>query len=154
MEMLLLNFSISTGLRVSEILSIRIDRDVEIKNDIAKITIQAGKRNKENQTQIKLSQYNEILNAFGSSEFLFQTRTGSKFLQADVSRTMRKKTLAYGYDFHMHLGRKIYATSIYKKTKDILLIKSLLNHKEISTSESYIQSSVIDYDLVLANSLS
>lgn len=47
-------------------------------------------------------------------------------------------------DFSCHDFRRCYATMIYSKTKDISLLKKMLNHARLDTSLLYVQQSGLD----------
>ncbi len=45
-----------------------------------------------------------------------------------------------GYGVHPHMLRHAYASELYRKTKDILLIKKLLGHSNVATTSKYLES--------------
>lgn len=46
-----------------------------------------------------------------------------------------------------HFLRKSFATKIYNETKDILLVKELLNHASVSTTQRYLRACNIDVNI-------
>ncbi|MEW5844540.1 MAG: site-specific integrase [Bacteroidota bacterium] len=54
----------------------------------------------------------------------------------------------------MHSFRAAYASQLYKKTKDPLLVSYALGHSSFNTTKRYINEDIFDFRSVLDNTFS
>jgi integrase/recombinase XerC/integrase/recombinase XerD len=122
-----------TGIRRSELIEIKVS-DI---NFTKRLILIRGKGGKErfvpfnNKLQRMLRNYIDKNNI---TERLIdlQPRHVNNIFQK-ISRRIRHKV-------HPHMLRHAYASELYRKTKDILLIKKLLGHSNVATTSRYLES--------------
>jgi integrase/recombinase XerD len=143
-DILIIELLFSTGMRVAEICSIKID-DIENFNDI-KIN---GKGSKQRyvylfSTEIKalLKEYIDInSNSIYSSGWLFVNRLGNKLSEQSVRNMIKKYQHQANIDTSMtpHMFRHSFATMLLEEGVDIRYIQHILGHSSISTTQIYTQ---------------
>lgn len=131
---------INTGLRIQDILKFR-KRDV-IGDQIIMNEMKTGKR--------KIIQINPTLKRelkkytadMDMDDYLFPSRQGGKNkpIKRDMAyKIMRKAADEFDLvDIGTHTLRKTFGYHMYQKTKDITLVKRLLNHSNESITMGYI----------------
>jgi integrase/recombinase XerD len=132
-----------TGIRVSEAININI-KDF-IKDGDAYIIQVRGKGNKPRVVMIKeriiksdLSIWNENSNC--NDNLLFCNQKGKKLTQAYVSRLVEQILLSIGLRKEKngaHMLRHTFATLLYQKSHDLILVQESLGHSDINTSRIY-----------------
>ncbi|MBN2832247.1 MAG: tyrosine-type recombinase/integrase, partial [Campylobacterales bacterium] len=140
---LLIKLIIYTGMRVSEALGIKI-KDMVKDGEYFVFQIR-GKGNKPRTAMIKSEHIEKDLNewmAYRSSEsaLLFQSRTGKPLTQAYVSYVMDKMLLVAGIRKEKngaHMLRHTFATLLYQKNRDLILVQEALGHADLNTSRIY-----------------
>lgn len=136
----LIELIISTGMRIGETLSIRVD-EIDFEEKEIKV---CGKGNKERfvyLTERVITWINRYLKERNSqNEYLFVTRDGQRRLQVhDIWRfSKRYRTLA-GLDKQVtpHMFRRTFATKLRDNGVDITIVSELLGHAEINTTAKY-----------------
>ena len=137
---------LNTGLRVSELVGLNI-KDVNLKNKYIRII---GKGNKERIVYINEATKKQLLKYFSfrfkgknvnSNEPLFvnhmHKRLGSDGI-GDICKQAYKLMGLEEYGYTTHTLRHTFAVLIYHYVKsDILLIKDVLGHESISSTEVY-----------------
>ena len=131
----------NVGLRVSDILQLTPNK---IKG--SQLTIVEKKTNKQQVRQISTNVYSKLMdycldNNIKSNELIF------KITERNVQKVLKKVCEYLNLEnVSTHSFRKFYATSIYQKSdNDLFLVKELLNHSFISTTQRYIGK---DYDKI------
>lgn len=133
---------INTGLRMGDILRLKTEQVLAIKNKKNKhITIAEGKTKKPRTISLK-SIYSEVYEyaVENESEWLFPSRQGSKAITVTQAYRVLNKC-AWWNDIDSvgtHTLRKTYAYHLYKATKDVALIQNILNHSSPSITLEYI----------------
>ncbi|MFG6330047.1 MAG: tyrosine-type recombinase/integrase [Lachnospiraceae bacterium] len=139
-DALLFMFGIYTGLRISDIIKLRV-RDVRGRD---RITVKETKTGKD-----KIIKINHVLRKSIASyvqdkkdyEVLFKSRNG---INKPISRQQAYNIInSAGKHFGMecigtHTMRKTFGYHIYQKTKDITLVQKLLNHSTPEFTLAYI----------------
>ena len=142
-----------TGIRVSELLFIQ-SKDFYIKKDedICFINIK-GKNNLYRVVLLKYSIHkrnlDELLNS--ESKWLFANSKGEQLNRQFVYNLIRKLLKYSGIGKLKngpHLLRHTYATHLYKKHKDLMLVQEALGHQSVQTSMKYIHVSDADKKLI------
>jgi len=138
-----INFTMATGLRLSSILDLKVS-DYLAKDSI--IYIQHTKQKLGQKMQIN-KELCSILNRYieqfelTNENYLFCIATGERM----AKRTMQDNVATYNrardvQKTSIHLMRHTFAVNYYTKTKDILALKNILGHSQLSTTEHYLQS--------------
>lgn len=139
-DYVLFMFGIYTGLRISDILTIRV-RDVKDKDYIY---IREKKTNKEKRFPIN-EDLKDILEDYIKDkkdyEFLFKSQKGNNqpITREYTYRILKEAAKVFGLDsIGCHTMRKTFGYFLYKTTKDVATIKEILNHADISITLRYI----------------
>lgn len=140
---LLIKLIIYTGMRVSEALGIKI-KDMVKDGEYLVFQIR-GKGNKPRTAMIKSEHIEKDLNEWmayrnGESALLFQSRTGKPLTQGYVSYVMDKMLLYAGIRKEKngaHMLRHTFATLLYQKNRDLILVQEALGHADLNTSRIY-----------------
>lgn len=140
---LLIKLIIYTGMRVSEVLGIKM-ADISLENDFYVIRIR-GKGNKYRVVMVVTSLIEELLsklyiNYANKDSLLFVNKKGFMLSQAYVSRIVEQILFKAGIRKKKngaHMLRHSYATLLYKKEKDLLLVQEALGHASLNTSRIY-----------------
>lgn len=135
---LLIRLMYSSGLRVSEVVSLRpIDIDLDEKT----ITIRSGKGNKDRLTIISdkvVKQINAYLPKIGDSKYLFPGRNGHISIKL-VQKIIKQLTTESGIKKNVscHTLRHSFATQLLENGTDIRIIQTLLGHESLDTTQIY-----------------
>lgn len=129
------------GLRINEATNLRMD-DVQLDEDGGWLIVRRGKGGKYRRVPIAPA-LAEILRDYMTwrvdSEYLLATKkTGhisSVTIQAELREARRK--LGWSEDITPHILRHSFASQVYKKTQDILVVSKLLGHTNLTTTQVY-----------------
>ncbi|OUO94845.1 site-specific integrase [Cloacibacillus sp. An23] len=152
---------INSGLRVSDLLNLKID-DVadkgKLKDRIHLIEQKTGKTKDFpiSDTAAKaIKEYLGELNDDTGSDYLFQSRKGKKAIsRIQAWRILNEAAAHAGLEkdsIGTHTMRKTFGYHAYKKGMDITIIQKLLNHSSPSITLSYIGITRDDLDNVYLN---
>ena len=139
----MVNLLVYTGMRVSEICSLKVD---SVDLTTGSIKIENGKGDKERIVLIPESVSGMLTNYIRwrieqgrSSEFLFVSRKKGKYSTVSVERMIRNLAQEAGIKRKVtpHTLRHTFATTILKNGGDIRFIQKLLGHSSIGTTEIY-----------------
>jgi integrase/recombinase XerD len=140
---LLIKIILYTGMRVSEALGIKLK---EIVNEDGYYIFQIlGKGNKYRIAMLKEDYIKDDLSQWLSirdkkNPLLFHSRTNKPLTQAYVSYIMDKILLVAGVRKEKngaHMLRHTFATRLYQKNKDLILVQEALGHADLNTSRIY-----------------
>lgn len=140
---LIIKIIIFTGIRVSEAINIKL-KDISEENDLYIIRIRA-KGNKYRVVMIKKELIEHLLkdvrvNYLSCDGLLFVNRNGKALTQAYVSRIVEQILFKAGIRKQKngaHMLRHTFATLLYKKQKDLVLVQEALGHASLNTSRIY-----------------
>ena len=139
LDYILFLLGINTGLRVTDLLNLKIS-DVKGKK---KIAVKEGKT-KKNRT-IQLANIYEELNAYiktlDGTEWLFPSRKGDKpisRIQAYRQLNKASEMVDMPDGIGTHTMRKTFGYWYYKQTKDIATLQTILNHSHPEITLRYI----------------
>ncbi|MBZ7990981.1 MULTISPECIES: tyrosine-type recombinase/integrase [unclassified Campylobacter] len=131
-----------TGVRVNEVLRLRL-KDISYENDLISLRIHA-KGNKYRVVLLNINSIKEHLEYFNNfaepNQYLFTNKQGKPLTQAYISRLIENVLLAAGIRKEKngaHMLRHSFATLLYKKEKDLLLVQEALGHASLNTSRIY-----------------
>ncbi|EHZ5036266.1 tyrosine-type recombinase/integrase, partial [Campylobacter coli] len=140
---LIIKIIIFTGIRVSEAINIKL-KDISKENELYIIRIRA-KGNKYRVVMIKKELIEHLLkdvrvNYLSEDGLLFVNRNGKALTQAYVSRIVEQILFRAGIRKQKngaHMLRHTFATLLYKKQKDLVLVQEALGHASLNTSRIY-----------------
>lgn len=140
---LIIKIIIFTGIRVSEAINIKLG-DISEENDLYVIRIRA-KGNKYRIVMIKKELIQTLLNNIeinymNKDSYLFVNKKGTPLTQAYVSRIVEQILFKAGIRKQKngaHMLRHTFATLLYKKQKDLVLVQEALGHASLNTSRIY-----------------
>ncbi|TQR41866.1 integrase [Campylobacter sp. MIT 12-8780] len=140
---LIIKIIIFTGIRVSEAINLK-RKDISEENDLYIIRIRA-KGNKYRVVMIKKELIEKLLqdleiNYLSQDALLFSNKKGTALTQAYVSRIVEQILFKAGIRKQKngaHMLRHTFATLLYKKQKDLVLVQEALGHASLDTSRIY-----------------
>ncbi|EJC5513252.1 tyrosine-type recombinase/integrase [Campylobacter jejuni] len=140
---LIIKIIIFTGIRVSEAINIKMG-DISEENDLYIIRIRA-KGNKYRVVMIKKELIYDLLknvsiNYMSKDALLFVNKKGTPLTQSYVSRIVEQLLFRTGIRKQKngaHMLRHTFATLLYKKQKDLVLVQEALGHASLNTSRIY-----------------
>lgn len=140
---LLIKTILYSGMRVSEALGLHV-KDVVLEEGFYTFYIK-GKGNKPRVAMIKESYLKKDFNEWlflrdDNVSFLFQSRTSKPLTQPYVSYIMDKILMVAGIRKEKngaHMLRHSFATKLYQKNKDLILVQEALGHADLNTSRIY-----------------
>jgi integrase/recombinase XerD len=140
---LIIKIIIYTGVRVSEVLNLKI-KDIFNENDVYMLQIR-GKGNKPRVVMIKkhIIEYdlkNWLDTKISDTDLLVCNQKGDRLTQAYVSRIVENILINAGIRKEKngaHMLRHSFATLLYQKHHDLILVQEALGHSDINTSRIY-----------------
>jgi integrase/recombinase XerD len=140
---LILKIIIYTGIRVSEILNLKL-KDMFKEDNVYVLQIK-GKGNKPRIVMIKSSIIEDELKHWlemrvCNSDLLVCNKAGNRLTQAYVSRIVENILISAGIRKEKngaHMLRHSFATLLYQKHHDLILVQEALGHADINTSRIY-----------------
>ena len=136
-NVLLFKIGISTGLRVGDIVKLKV-LDVKGKSSFK---IREGKTKKErtvhlNAIMADIADYTESINEEG---YLFPSRKGSHISTTQAYRILVQAAVLIGRtDIGSHSMRKTFGYHYYKRTHDVVTLMNIFNHSDQSITKRYI----------------
>tara|TARA_Y100000768_G_scaffold13653_1_gene9568 strand:+ start:789 stop:1664 length:876 start_codon:yes stop_codon:yes gene_type:complete len=146
-DLLILELLYGTGIRISELINIKISDINFAKKEIKVI----GKRNKEriiplhNNAIYQTKKYLQLAEEEGyKSQYLLITKKGEKIYPMLINRIVKKhlSTLIKSKKYNPHLLRHTFATHILNKGGDLNSIKDLLGHSSLAATQVYTHNSI------------
>lgn len=142
---LLFEFGVSTAIRISDILQLRV-RDVRDKNGRIREYINVKEQKTDKDNKMKLPKdlkklIKEYVQEKKDYEFLFKSRNGvnKHITRQQAYRILSEAASVFGINnIGCHTLRKTFGYHLYKETKDAAAIMVLLNHSSISETLRYI----------------
>lgn len=136
-DIALVEFLLSTGCRVSEIVNLNIT-DIDVHN---RECIVRGKGNKERKVYIsdKCVYYlNDYLNDLSHSHIsLFVNKKGGRLSKSSIESIMRKLSLKLNFNIYPHRFRRTFATNMLNKGMPLQYVQKLLGHDSPETTMIY-----------------
>ncbi len=140
---LIIKIIIFTGIRVSEALNLK-QKDISSDGDLYVLRIR-GKGNKYRVVMIKKHLIDAHLSSLQTSylnenNYLFVNKKGTPLTQAYISRIVSQILFKAGIKKEKngaHMLRHTFATMLYKKQKDLILVQEALGHASLDTSRIY-----------------
>uniref|UniRef100_A0A6M3LL20 Putative site-specific tyrosine recombinase n=2 Tax=viral metagenome TaxID=1070528 RepID=A0A6M3LL20_9ZZZZ len=119
------------GLRVSEMLAVKVE-DIDFKNEVIKVV--SGKGGKDRLVPIPrplLADLKDYVSLYALDGRLFHTKA------RNIQNVIRRIGSQLGKRMHPHMLRHSYATHVLEKTNNIILVKDLLGHSDVRTTQIY-----------------
>ncbi|MBS4893802.1 MAG: tyrosine-type recombinase/integrase [Veillonella parvula] len=146
-RLLLFNLLVCYGLRKSEACNLKIS-DFDITKGELFVLGKGAKGRLLSITEITCDLFRFYLEDRDSmtyaknSEYVFVSRKGGKISESGLTQDFNNtiKDLDLGKKIHPHLLRKLTATQMYENGLDVLLIKSVLGHESLNTTQRYIKT--------------
>ena len=137
-NVLIIELLYSTGIRVSELVNIKY-RDI---NEYDKTIKVLGKGNKERYVLYgsKASELlNKYKNEFNNNDYLLVSNNNRKLTESMIRKILNKVALKANLNKHIypHMLRHTCATHMLNNGAELLSVKELLGHKNISTTGIY-----------------
>lgn len=143
---LILKIIIYTGIRVGEALGLKL-KDIMQDGEFYLVQVR-GKGNKPRVVMLKAKNIHADLMLWKCTrdtmeveeDLLFCNHKGTKLTQAYVSRIVEKVLLANGIRKEKngaHMLRHSFATLLYQKSQDLVLVQEALGHASLDTSRIY-----------------
>ncbi len=139
----LIKIIVYTGIRVSEAINLKM-RDIIEENGMYLLKI-VGKGNKSRVVMLKSNHIKEDLHKWlkrrkCKNDLLFCNKKGTPLTQAYISKTVEKILLSAGIRKEKngaHMLRHTFATLLYNKSKDLVLVQEALGHASLDTARIY-----------------
>jgi site-specific recombinase XerD len=138
-HLIMLKLCYGTGLRVSEIVNLKI---IDIDSSRMMVRIESAKGKKDRYVTLPTSILEELRNyyrIYRPKIYLFEGQYGGQYsirsVQAVFKNAMRKAKI--NKSVGIHGLRHSYATHLLECGTDMLFIQKLLGHKDIKTTEIY-----------------
>ncbi len=143
-DVAILNLMARTGLRVSEVVALRLD-DVTLNARKGHVVVRASKGLKERTVPLPKAA-REALRAYldarppWAGEVLFVSRTGRPLTPRDVQRLVEKAARRAGLARRVtpHTLRHTYATRALRQGVDLATLARLLGHESLTTTARYL----------------
>lgn len=136
----------STGLRVSELISLNVE-DLNFNENLIKVKGKGGKERIVifgNKAKEKLKKYTDFLKTkknFSPKTPLFQNLKGKRLTSRAVQLIIKERAIKCGITKNVtpHVLRHTFATHLLNQGMDLRLIQQLLGHSSLSTTQIYTQ---------------
>lgn len=130
----------SAGLRISELLALKPD-DINVSRML--IRVRQGKGSKDRYTLLskplvaRLSRYRR---EYKPQEWMFERHKGEPFTESIVSKKLKEAAKEAGITkrVYPHLLRHSFATHLIEQGTDLKIVKELLGHNQLKTTEMYV----------------
>ena len=146
-DLLILELLYGTGIRISELINLKID-DINFNKNEIKVL---GKRNKERiiplheKVKYQIEKYLSVAKKDGYNNiYLLFTKDGEKLYPMLINRVVKKhlSSLINSKKYNPHLLRHTFATHILNKGGDLNSIKDLLGHSSLAATQIYTHNSI------------
>ncbi|MCY7683256.1 site-specific integrase [Bacillus velezensis] len=148
-------FGINTGLRVSDIVPLKVG-DVRGKQHVITREKKTGKVKRFYLNKALQDEINEYTYGMDDTEYLFPSRKGSAHISTTQAyRVLTKAAVMLGRDdVGTHTMRKTFGYHHYKRNKDVATLQTLFNHsapsitlKYIGITDDEVQATLEDFSL-------
>ena len=139
----ILQLFVQCGLRLSEVANIEIgDINVHERSGILRIVGGKGGRQREvnlnNTARLALKAYLEVRPELPDTKKIFVSQLNRPLSRRNIHHLMKNYLEAAGMpDLSCHDLRHLFATNLYNRHKDILLVKEALGHKTLESTLRY-----------------
>lgn len=143
-----IDLALSTGLRVSEIVEVRIG-DLSLSRSEPQLIVRIGKDGKARAVTLPqelrkhlrefIAWKKRVEEPTGPEDYLFLTERGGKFTARALQLLFKRAAQRAGLPDHfsIHACRHTYGTYLYQKTKDLRLVQEQLGHSSPAITQVY-----------------
>lgn len=133
----------SCGLRIGEVLRLEL---TDINRSRMEIFIRRSKQNKDRIVPIDentLSLLEKYYKAYKPVKYLFNGQHGGQYTETSINSLLKywAKSAGVKKSIHAHKLRHTYATHLHERGVDLNIIKDLLGHADVKTTEIYTKTS-------------
>jgi len=137
-DLFMFNFGINTGLRVSDIVPLKVN-DVRGKQHVIITEKKTGKPKRFLIPKSTREVIEDYTREMASDDYLFASRKGSHISTTQAYRALQKAAEALGRDdIGTHTMRKTFGYHHYKRNKDVATLQYIFNHSAPSITLKYI----------------
>jgi integrase len=130
----ILSIAFSVGLRVSEVLNLRI-KEIDSKRMVMWIRQSKGKKDRMVPlSDTVLSMLRDYYKQYRPKEFLFEGQNGGVYSAGSCNKLVKRYI---GEDYHFHMLRHSCFTYLLEQGVDIRIIQELAGHSSCKTTEVY-----------------
>lgn len=131
----ILQLAYGTGMRISELLNLKLS-DIDFVN--YQISVRSGKGRKDRIVIISQSNcelLKRYIDAYKPSVYLFNGQCSNQYSKTSCGNIVKRYL---GPQYHMHVLRHSFATTLAENGADIYYISRLMGHEDPNTSKIYI----------------
>ena len=137
-DRLIIEFFYVTGIRLSELINIKIS-DIDFNNNFIKVL---GKRNKERLVPVLPSLLNKMkiyMKKNPTNIYFFQSKNGNIISPSTVYRIVKKyfSSISTKNKISPHVLRHTFATHLINNGADINAVKEILGHSSLASTQIY-----------------
>jgi site-specific recombinase XerD len=146
----ILMLAYSAGLRISELINVRIN-DIDSKRMQIRVEQSKGKKDRYTLLSQKLLDIlREYFKAYKPKEFMFEGATGGMYSLRSIQQIMKHAVAKAGIKkwVSMHTLRHSFATHLLENGTDLRYIQSLLGHESSKTTEVYTHITTKGFDQI------
>ena len=149
-DLFMFNFGINTGLRVSDIVPLKVI-DVKGKSHLIITEQKTGKSKRFLLPKATRETIEDYIRGMSDEDYLFSSRKGkSHITTTQAYRSLQKAAEALGReDIGTHTMRKTFGYHHYKRNKDVATLQMLFNHSAPSITLKYIGITADEIDKTL-----
>jgi integrase/recombinase XerD len=130
----ILSLTYSVGLRVSEVINLKIE-DIDSKRMIIHIKNAKGRKDRVVPLSQKILELlREYFKEYRPKEYLFNGQNSLQYSSGSCNQIVKKYL---GEKYHIHQLRHSCATNLLENGTDIRLIQKILGHSNVKTTEIY-----------------
>jgi integrase/recombinase XerD len=128
---LIIDFLFRTGVRISEMIDIKLS-DISI-NGKVKIKI-VGKGKKEREVYITVELFNNLREIFKGKTYLFETRSAKQFNRQNLFKELKRIGKRAGFNISPHTFRHSCAMHLLNKGKSAKYVQKYLGHSDVKVT--------------------
>ncbi|MEM4605579.1 MAG: tyrosine-type recombinase/integrase [Candidatus Pacearchaeota archaeon] len=139
---LILKILYGCGLRVSEVINL-LKKDINFNEGLIHVKLSKGKKDRFVKLPKKLKEELEGYCKLTNEEILFPSNRRGRLTKKTISKIVENsgKKAAITKEVYPHLLRHSFATHLLEQGTDLRIIKKLLGHSDIKTTQIYTQIS-------------
>jgi len=139
---LILRLLYGTGLRVSEIVSLKKE-NINFEENLLKIRLAKGKKDRFVKIPESIKEDLKHYVKLTKGDYLFESNRGGKLTKKTIAKIVQNSAKKAGIKkrVYPHLLRHSFATHLLEQGTDLRIIQKLLGHSSIKTTQIYTQIS-------------